>query len=479
MKTIEQTKLVYERSSSHRNDKHRKIIEEIDKHGNVSLTLHNIEPYELFIKKVNHKYIIGIKDSYKYRSHYFVDTIDLSKIVTNKNIEIEDILFVFIGSTTQRRDSLRIAVLSKKKRHIDLNCYTSKMKVIGSNHKNIILGSNQDDIIYGHGGNDDIEGGNGWDIIKAGTGDDFISGGNGGDHLFGGYGNDAIYGDDGADAISGGIGADMIQGGNHKDYIEGNAGNDYISGDADNDFLFGGNNDDLIFGGDGDDLIEGDGESYYPDPEYKNNTGNDHILGNKGDDVIIPGKGKDFMDGGEGNDVYYLSFGDGANVINEVSENSNEIIFDDHLFSELKMTRHGSNLLITSKKTGDNLRVLVKDQISDNGPKIKWLITKSPPGKIETKFKMQLSDIFGERSSDLGDIKDHDIGDMLKHERAYGINKVSSIFNPTMTSSDTEDNLAMLVDAISLQEAWVLAGYSGHEFIPKNVANFITSLIKS
>ncbi len=49
MKTIVQTKLVYERSSSHRNDKYRKITEKIDKHGNVSLTFHNIEPYELFI----------------------------------------------------------------------------------------------------------------------------------------------------------------------------------------------------------------------------------------------------------------------------------------------------------------------------------------------------------------------------------------------------------------------------------------------
>ncbi|PJE89692.1 calcium-binding protein [Yersinia mollaretii] len=478
MKTIVQTKLVYERSSSHRNDKYRKITEKIDKHGNVSLTFHNIEPYELFIKKVNHKYIIGIKDSYKYKARYFVDTIDLSKIVTNKNIKIEDILFVFIGSATKIRDSLRVVVLNKKKRHIDLNCYISKIKVIGSNHDNIILGSNQDDIIYGHGGNDDINGGNGWDIIKAGTGDDFISGGNGGDHLFGGEGNDAINGDDGADAIAGGMGADMIQGGNQKDYIEGNAGNDYISGDADNDFLFGGNNDDLIFGGDGDDLIEGDGESYYPEPEHKNNIGSDHLLGNKGNDVIIPGKGKDFLDGGEGDDHYYFSFGDGANIINEISENSNAVIFNDHLLLELKMTRHNSNLLITSKKTGDNLRVLVKDQISNNGPKIKWLITKSPPGRTESEFRIQLPNIFGERTPDLGEIEDHDIGDMLKHERAYRINKVSSIFNPIMTGSNTEENLAMLVDAISLQEAWALAGYSGHEFIPKNVANLITSLIK-
>ncbi|WP_145520243.1 calcium-binding protein [Yersinia mollaretii] len=478
MKTIGHTKTIYNRTSTHINDKDRKITKTINNRGKISLGFYNIEPDELIIKKVNGKNILCIKDSYKYRAKYFVDTINLSKVITNKNIKIEDILFVFFGATGERKDSLRIVVLNRKKRHVDLSCYTRKVTVIGSNQKNIIVGSHQDDIIYGNDGNDDIEGGNGWDIIRGGDGDDIISGGSGGDHLYGGPGHDVIHGDDGADAISGGTGADVIQGGDQKDYIEGNDGNDYISGDADNDYLFGGNDDDLIFGGDGDDLIEGDGESYYSEPEHKNNTGNDHILGNKGDDDIIPGKGNDFMDGGEGNDRYYFSFGDGANIINEISENSNSIVFDGHLISELNMARYGSNLLITSKRTADNLRVLIKDQISENGPKIQWLITKSPPGRSDPEIRMQIPNLFGERSPDLGDITDYDIVDMLKRERAYGINKVSSIFNPTMTGNETEDNLAILVEQISLQKELASVDSLDYEILPKNVASYITSLVQ-
>ncbi|CNE96895.1 hypothetical protein [Yersinia mollaretii] len=88
MKTIEHTKSVYNRSSKHINDKDRKITKTIDKRGRVSLGFYNIEPDELIIKKVNGKYILCIKDSYKYRAKYFVDTIDLSKAIANKNIKI-------------------------------------------------------------------------------------------------------------------------------------------------------------------------------------------------------------------------------------------------------------------------------------------------------------------------------------------------------------------------------------------------------
>ncbi|WP_145515886.1 calcium-binding protein, partial [Yersinia aleksiciae] len=353
---------------------------------------------------------------------------------------------------------------------------SSRMLVIGSNDEDIISGSKQKDIIYGYGGSDDIDGGDGQDVIEAGDGDDFISGGDGNDHLYGEHGNDIIYGDKGADSVVGGFGADLIQGGDQKDYIEGNAGNDYISGDADNDYLFGGDGDDLIFGGDGDDLLEGDAEYYTQENEENNNSGNDHLFAGNGDDTLIAGKGNDFLDGGKGDDLYYFNIGDGTNIINEISEGNNTIHFDEHLISELTMTRHGSHFLFSSRKKGDNLRVLVKDQLSENGPKIQWLVTKKNPESTEPEFRIKIPNFVSEQSPDRGDIIDPDIADMLINEYIYGIKKISSTFNPKMKSNSTKDNLDMLVAAISLQDKWTLAGDMDYDFIPKNVVSYVTLL---
>lgn len=238
---------------------------------------------------------------------------------------------------------------------------------------------------------------------------DMIIGSNNHDHFIGDKGNDTFIGNDGADSIWGLEGADILLGGNKKDYIEGNAGNDYISGDADDDFLFGGNGNDLIFGGD--DLIESDNEGYLDSPENKFNTGNDHIFGGDGDDAISSGKGNDFLDGGKGNDRYNFYSGDGANIITEITENNNTLIFHDHFLGNLTFDRHGSHLLITSKLKGDNLRVLVKDQLSQDGPKIKWLETKPLRDTGSANFRIKLPNIVAERTQDFGEITDNDILD--------------------------------------------------------------------
>lgn len=479
MKTTGHVKTIYDRSAQHRQDKNRKIMKRTDENGNITLEIYNIDSDELLIK--NHKggkLLLHIKDSYIYRSKPFIDTINLNKIISNKNGNIESVPFILFDMKGNKKDLFKIKVKKDKNKHLNTSNSTSRMLISGDRSKDIISGSNQDDIIYGDGGDDHISGGMGRDVIEAGTGDDYISGGEGNDTLRGEQGNDIIEGGDGADSILGGAGIDLLQGGNQKDYIEGNAGNDYISGDADDDFLFGGEGDDLIFGGDGNDLIEGDGESYHPSPAHKNNTGNDHLFGGKGDDVIIAGKGNDFLDGGEGDDSYYFSSYDGANIINETSENNNTIRFNDHLLPELKIARHGSHLLITSKKKGDNLRVLVKDQLSENGPKIEWLVTKSVMSETESEFNIKIPDIFGERSPDLGDITDPDIADMLKNERTYGINKVSSIYHFTQPDSHSGDNLAMLIETMSAQKELALVGISYHDDLPKNAVNYLASLLK-
>ncbi|MBS0056870.1 hypothetical protein [Yersinia sp. Marseille-Q3913] len=192
--------------------------------------------------------------------------------------------------------------------------------------------------------------------------------------------------------------------------------------------------------------------------------------------LLRGGKGNDFLDGGEGDDMYYFDYGDGANIISENSGEKNNLYFRNHLRKDLDITRHGSHLLISSNIAGDNLRVLVKDHLSDNGPKVKYLVLKSATDD-SSENRMEFSMIVCKQYHDDGPITDYAIADMLKNERKYGINKVSSIFNRQRSSHDSEKNLAMLIEIISQQERSKLASeLSNPSFIPKNVVNFITSL---
>ena len=306
--------------------------------------------------------------------------------------------------------------------------------------------------------------------------DTFTLGDDSNNKIAGGPGNDTIIGKGGADSIWGGEGADILLGGDHKDYIVGNVGNDYISGGGDDDLLYGGLGDDMIHGGDGNDLIESDNDKYQFLLEDKKNAGNDHVFGGDGDDIITPGRGNDFLDGGTGDDTYRFYRDDAANIINEVAEGNNKLDLAGYSFSDLEISRHGSHLLITSKLKEDNLRILVKDQLGQSGPKINWLETKALSKNDPNNFRIQIPNIFGERTQDLGEIIDDSISFMLRHENEYGIDKVSSIFNPTKMSSNTEDNLAMLKEMISAQKDRPLESYSSHRFIPKDVVHFIQSL---
>ncbi|CNE87472.1 putative hemolysin [Yersinia bercovieri] len=364
----------------------------------------------------------------------------------------------------------------------------------GGQGQYIIHGGSGDDIIHGEQGQGTIYGNDGDDtiyvgagrwgsIIKAGTGNDYIVGSIQSDKISGGEGNDTIFGGDGADTISGGAGTDIIHGGDEMDYLMGDDGNDYISGDAGGEHfstgnhLFGGSGNDMIFAGDGGDQIEGDGNN--PKDNGRNNIGDDHLFGGKGNDELIGGRGNDFLAGGHGDDTYHFFVGDGVNIINEESGGNNILKFDHHFFHELKIERYGLHMLITSNKNGDNLRVLVKNQLSDKGPKTQWLLTKQYPGSDSPdNFRMEIPKFFATRSPDLGQITDSKVNDMLNKEREYGINKVSSIFNPKHTKC-SKQNLAMLTQAISQQqESQSTSEFLPPHFIPKNVVNFLTFLDK-
>ncbi|CFQ32480.1 calcium-binding protein [Yersinia bercovieri] len=369
---------------------------------------------------------------------------------------------------------------------------TGNDTIHGGQGQYVIHGGSGDDIIYGEQGQGTIYGDDGDDtiyvgagrwgsIINAGTGNDYIVGSIQSDKISGGEGNDTIFGGDGADTISGGAGTDIIHGGDAMDYLMGDDGNDYISGDAGGEHsstgnhLFGGSGNDMIFAGDSGDQIEGDRNN--PDDSGRNNIGDDHLFGGKGNDELIGGRGNDFLAGGHGDDTYHFFVGDGVNIINEESGGNNILKFDHHFFHELKIERYGSHMLITSNKNGDNLRVLVKNQLSDKGPKTQWLATKQYPGSDSSdNFRMEIPSFFATRFPDLGQITDSKVNDMLNKEREYGINKVSSIFNPKHTKC-REQNLAMLIEAISQQqESQSTSEFSSPSFIPKNVVNFLTSL---
>ncbi|MGH1483141.1 MAG: spondin domain-containing protein [Geminicoccales bacterium] len=109
------------------------------------------------------------------------------------------------------------------------------------------------------GGDDVLEGGNGNDTIEGGGGNDTIDGGNGRDTIDGGIGNDTIDGGNGRDTIDGGEGNDIISGGNGRDTIEGGAGDDTLEGGDGRDsfvFAFGSGSDIIIDFGDGRDRLD-------------------------------------------------------------------------------------------------------------------------------------------------------------------------------------------------------------------------------
>ena len=108
-------------------------------------------------------------------------------------------------------------------------------------------------------------------------------------------------------------------------HIEGGDGNDVLTGGSKEDILDGGEGNDILDGGKGNDVLSGGG-------------GNDELDGGKGNDVLSGGGGNDELDGGKGNDV--LDGGSDANVLiggkdddvfvlNQGSENDDEVYFAD------------------------------------------------------------------------------------------------------------------------------------------------------
>ena len=144
--------------------------------------------------------------------------------------------------------------------------------------------------------------GTGNDTLHGGAGNDWMAGQAGNDEMHGDDGNDTMFGDD-AVAMPAGFasGDDRLYAGKGKDKLHGGAGNDVLdASDDDNDKLDASDDDndkDELSGDEGDDQLKG-------------GTGGDELNGGAGNDVLRAGKDKTLMDGGIGNDIYFGNSGD-------------------------------------------------------------------------------------------------------------------------------------------------------------------------
>jgi VCBS repeat-containing protein/ELWxxDGT repeat protein len=100
------------------------------------------------------------------------------------------------------------------------------VRIVGTNHSDLLVGTDSKDEISGKGGDDIIDAGAGKDTVSGGRGDDVVSGGGGNDELNGDSGDDRLDGGEGNDCLDGGAGDDILVGGAGNDELDGGRGRD-------------------------------------------------------------------------------------------------------------------------------------------------------------------------------------------------------------------------------------------------------------
>lgn len=219
---------------------------------------------------------------------------------------------------------------------------------------------------------------NGEKVIKLSSdNNNIIIGENSSNAILGSELDDIIIGGDESDNISGLLGNDTIIGKKGNDSLFGEEGNDILVGGEGNDGLAGGPGNDVLYGGDGNDELHGDAEALGCFAVEGKARGNDKIFGGKGNDRIEGERNNDYLAGGTGDDLYVFSYNDGINLIVEYSNEENIVAINDHYFNELDFSRYGAHLMISSTRPGNSLVIVIKDQFSEDGYKIKHLQTKS------------------------------------------------------------------------------------------------------
>lgn len=210
----------------------------------------------------------------------------------------------------------------------------------------VFAGTGEDDSIRGTLNDDTISGGLGNDTITGGLGNDTLDGGDGDDNLDGEAGNDTITGGSGNDTLNGCEGDDILNGGDGNDVLTGVIGNDTLIGGYGDDRLDGGEGNDTMIGGEGDDIyaidsdqdvvIENAGEGWdsiatsmsytlnVPNVENLILMGIDNIngTGDEQDNQLLGNLGDNILTGNGGNDVLFGNNTLGAELINNLKNNT-------------------------------------------------------------------------------------------------------------------------------------------------------------
>ncbi|NEP14720.1 MAG: hypothetical protein F6K14_31900 [Symploca sp. SIO2C1] len=184
-------------------------------------------------------------------------------------------------------------------------------------------------------------------------GTDNLTGGNGNDTLIGLWGNDTMIGSNGDDLMLGGTGDDNLNGGADNDILLGEEGNDTINGGTGDDILQGGAGEDMLLGNQGQDIMNG-------------GNGNDFLIGGAGDDILDGGTGNDSLFGGSGADQFFLTSGQGTDMIFDFEDGTDLFFLGGGLtFGQLEITQ--SNIATTSisiQSSGEHLVSLIGVQSS-------------------------------------------------------------------------------------------------------------------
>lgn len=185
-------------------------------------------------------------------------------------------------------------------------------KLTGNGDDNVLDGAAGDDTLSGNGGNDILRGRDGKDKLSGHADDDRIYGGDGKDQLEGNKGKDNLNGGDGSDNLDGGSGRDELSGNKCDDTLRGGDGSDTLDGGSGKDRLYGGKSSDKLDGDEGSDHMRGGG-------------GDDDLKGDRGEDRLDGDGGNDSLTGGKGADTFVFRKGDDQDVIEDFSNNEDEI----------------------------------------------------------------------------------------------------------------------------------------------------------
>ncbi|MCF6267724.1 MAG: Ig-like domain-containing protein [Desulfuromusa sp.] len=172
------------------------------------------------------------------------------------------------------------------------------------------------------------EGGNSWWPVEWFSGqdavNDLLSGTWHSDFMYGLGGNDILFGGDGIDSLNGNDGDDTLVGGNSFDLLVGGNGSDTLFGDGGWDSLNGNSGDDALVGGEGNDLLLG-------------GSGNDRLWGDQGNDTLS---------GGTGDDTYIFNFGDGSDILYDLSGADKITFAADVIKEEIAFLKTGTSMKI-------------------------------------------------------------------------------------------------------------------------------------